>query len=114
MVLLKGLTRIGIKGDLPPELMFLESFYKTQTLSSKKLQDSSFVDPLPNENIYTKLPELVVYYLNRWTHQNLITTYSQKVRHPNAMANEFEASPQELLESVHHDSVSPFQDLLKP
>lgn len=113
-VLLKGLTRIGIKGDLPPELMFLESFYKTQTLSSKKLQDSSFVDPMPNENIYTKLPELVVYYLNRWTHQNLITTYSEKVRHPNAMANEFEASPQELLESIHCDSVSPFTDLLKP
>jgi len=113
-ILLKGLTRIGIKGNLPPELMFLESFYKTQTLSSEKLHNSSFVDPIPNENIYTKLPELVVYYLNRWTHENLISTFSEKVLHPNAMANEFQASPKELLESVHYDSVSPFKDLLKP
>lgn len=111
-LLLRGLTRIGIKGNLPPELMFLESFYKTQTLSSRKLQDSSFVDPMPDENIYTKLPELVVYYLNRWTHENLITTYSEKVLHPNAMSNEFDQSPRELLETVHHDSTSPFKDLL--
>ncbi len=111
-ILLKGLTRIGIKGNLPPELMFLESFYKTQTLSSQKLQKSSFKDPMPDENIYSKLPELVVYYLNRWTHENLITTFSDKVLHPNAMANEFKEAPKELLESIHHDSVSPFKDML--
>jgi nucleoside-diphosphate-sugar epimerase len=110
-LLLKGLTRIGINGNLPPELMFLESFYKTQTLSSEKLQNSSFVDPTPDENIYTKLPELVVYYLNRWTHANLITTYSEKVLHPNAMSHEFDASPADLLKSVHQDSTSPFKDL---
>jgi len=111
-ILLKGLTRIGIKGNLPPELMFLESFYKTQTLSSEKLHNSSFVDPVPNENIYTKLPELVVYYLNRWSHENLISTFNEEVLHPNAMANEFQTSPKELLESIHYDSVSPFKDLI--
>ncbi len=110
-LLLKGLTRIGINGNLPPELMFLESFYKTQTLSSTKLQESSFVDPTPDENIYTKLPELVVYYLNRWTHANLISTYSEAVLHPNAMSHEFDASPADLLKSVHQDSTSPFKDL---
>jgi nucleoside-diphosphate-sugar epimerase len=113
-MLLKGLTRIGINGNLPPELMFLESFYKSQTLSAAKLEKSSFVDPMPDENIYTKLPALVVYYLTRWTHENLISTYSDKILHPNAMSNEFESSPEEILDTVHKNSTSPFKDLLVP
>jgi len=110
-ILLKGLTRLGIKGGLPAELMFLESFYKTQTLSAKKLLNSSFIDPMPDENIYTKLPALVVYYLTRWTHENIISTFNEKVLHPNAMSNEFDKSPLELLETVHQDSTLPFIEL---
>ncbi len=111
-VLLKGLSRIGIHGGLPAELMFLESFYKTQTLSAKKLLNSSFIDPKPEETIYTKLPALVVYYLKRWTHENLISTFSESILHPQAMANDFERSPIELLKSIHEDSTSPFIDLI--
>jgi hypothetical protein len=110
--LLKGLSRIGIKGGLPPELMFLESFYKTQTLSSEKLRNSSFVDPMPDETIYTKLPELVVYYLKRWTHENLISTFNETILHPNAMAHDFDQSPAELLDTVHQDSTIPFIELI--
>lgn len=87
--------------------MFLESFYKTQTLSSEKLRNSSFVDPMPEETVYTKLPELVIYYLTRWTHQNLISTYNEVIPHPNSMASDFEQSPQELLETIHADSTTP-------
>lgn len=110
-ILLKILSRVGVKGGLPAELMFLESFYKTQTLSTEKLRSSSFVDPMPEETIYTKLPELVIYYLTRWTHQNLISTYNEVIPHPNSMANDFDQSPQELLDMIHSDSTSPFREL---
>ena len=35
--LLRILRRIGLKATLPPELMFLDSFYKPQTLSAERL-----------------------------------------------------------------------------
>ncbi len=111
-VLLKGLSRIGIHGGLPAELMFLESFYKTQTLSAEKLLNSSFVDPKPDETIYTKLPALVIYYLKRWTHENLISTFNESILHPQAMSVDFEQSPLELLNTVHEDSTSPFIELV--
>jgi len=111
--ILKGFSRIGINGGLPPELMFLESFYKTQTLSAEKLQNSSFVDPLPTETIYTKLPELVVYYLTRWTHENTISTFNEEVLGPDTMSHDFDQSPADLLESVHLDSTTPFIDITK-
>lgn len=109
--ILKGLSRIGINGGLPPELMFLESFYKTQTLSAEKLQNSSFVDPFPTETIYTKLPELVVYYLTRWSHENMISTFNEEVRGPDTMSHDFDQSPADLLKSVHQDSTTPFIEL---
>ena len=111
-ILLKIFSRIGMKGGLPAELMFLENFYKTQTLSSNKLRASSFVDPMPTETIYTKLPELVVYYLTRWTHQNLISTFNESIIDTSSMAGEFEQSPREFLDSIHADSTSPFNDLI--
>ncbi|HID70130.1 MAG TPA: NAD-dependent epimerase/dehydratase family protein [Desulfobacterales bacterium] len=111
-ILLKGMSRIGIHGGLPAELMFLESFYKTQTLSAEKLLRSSFVDPNPEETIFTKLPELVIYYLKRWTHENLISTFNESILHPNAMSNDFEQSPAALLNTVHDDSTTPFTELI--
>ncbi len=110
-ILLKAMSRIGIHGGLPAELMFLESFYKTQTLSAEKLLRSSFIDPAPEETVFTKLPELVIYYLTRWTHENLISTFNETILHPNAMANDFEQSPAALLDIVHEDSTTPFTEL---
>jgi len=111
-VLLGGLSRLGINGGLPAELMFLESFYKTQTLSAEKLNNSSFVDPYPTETIYTKLPELVVYYLTRWTHENMISTFNEEVLGPDTMSHDFDEAPADLLKSVHQDSTSPFTDIV--
>ncbi len=74
-LVLKGVRKLGIQAAIPPELMFLDSLYNPQTLSSEKLNSSSFIDPFPEESIFTRLPELVVYYLSRWTHENLITTF---------------------------------------
>jgi nucleoside-diphosphate-sugar epimerase len=110
-VLLKVFSKIGMKASLPAELMFLESFYKTQTLSSEKLRQSSFHDPMPEETIYTRLPALVIYYLTRWSHQNLISTFSDSMIQTTVMDADFQQKPQTLLNSIHQDSISPFAEL---
>jgi len=110
-MLLKVFAKIGLKASLPPELMFLESFYKTQTLSSRKLQHSSFHDPMPEETIYTRLPALVIYYLTRWSHQNLISTFSESMIKETSMDIGFKHEPHALLDSIHQDSILPFADL---
>ncbi len=107
----KFLNWFGISVRLPPELMFLENFYKSQTLSTSKLQQSSFKDPFPDETIYSALPQLVVYYLERWGHLNLITTFNEEFFGSNELEEDFINSPKELLDSVHQDSVSPFPDI---
>ena len=71
--IIKVLHRFGIEARMPPELMFMENFYKTQTLSSVKLQESSFVDPAPDETVFSRLPEIIEYYLTRSQHFNLIS-----------------------------------------
>ncbi len=114
-VILKMLTKVGLKADLPPELMFLGAFYRTQALSCEKLDKSSFVDPMPNETVYTRLPEMMTYYLTRWTRQNLITTFGEKVEFNSQIQEEFKNNPVGLLESIHRDSTAPFeQDISNP
>ncbi len=113
-MLLKVCSKVGLKASLPAELMFLESFYKTQTLSARKLHQSSFQDPTPEETIYTKLPALVIYYLTRWSHQNLISTFSESMIQATAMDTEFQQTPEVLLQNIHEDSISPFADLYTP
>lgn len=61
----KLMAKIGADLTVPPELMFLENLYTTQTLSSKSLKASSFKDPYPDTDLYSELPEIIGYYLNR-------------------------------------------------
>lgn len=89
-VILRLLTKVGLKATLPPELMFLNAFYRTQTLSSERLQASSFVDPTPDETIYTRIPDMVIYYLTRWSHQNMITTFDEKLNFETSIENDFQ------------------------
>ncbi len=112
-ILLRGFSKIGLKASLPAELMFLESFYKTQTLSAHKLRCSSYLDPLPEETIYTKLPDLVVYYLTRWSHQNLISSFNESMLQETVRDLDFQRDPQSLLNSIHQNSTSPFAELDK-
>ncbi len=107
-VLLRLLTKIGLKASLPPELMFLGAFYRTQTLSSERLEASSFVDPLPDETVHSRLPEMLSYYLTRWSHQNLITTFDEKLHFDISIEKDFEENPQALLDSIHLDATAPF------
>ncbi|MCI5218452.1 MAG: SDR family oxidoreductase [Candidatus Electrothrix sp. LOE2] len=104
------LSWFGITARLPPEYMFLKDVYQSQTLSREKLEQSSFVDPAPEENIYTRLPSLVVYYLTRWGHLNLITRYKNDF-FADDLEEDFLCRPEELLRSVHVDSITPFAEL---
>jgi nucleoside-diphosphate-sugar epimerase len=112
--LLRFLRKFGLKADLPPELMFLDSFYKSQTLSAARLQTSSFIDPMPEETIFTRLPDLVVYYLTRWSHQNLITTYNESLEFAGSVIDDFKNNPKKLLETVHMKSIAPFPEMVSP
>jgi dTDP-4-dehydrorhamnose reductase len=112
-ILLRILRRVGLKATLPPELMFLDSFYKPQTLSSERLQNSSFIDPMPEESIFTRLPELVVYYLTRWSHENLISTYNENLEINKPVEHSFMSNPQKLIDDMHARDIGPFSDMLE-
>jgi len=112
-VILRIFRRIGLQASLPPELMFLDSFYKPQTLSVKRLQESSFIDPMPEETIFSRLPELVVYYLARWSHGNLIKTYRETLDKEKSIEDIFDNDPQRLLNLVHSKGLSAFTDIKK-
>ncbi len=105
------LGKIGVRARLPAELMFLENFYRTQTLSAEKLVQSSFPDPNPDATIYKELPTIIQYYLNRWTHLNLIDYDDGFIEPQNTVAEEFTRSPQTLLEKVIKDGLGPLSGI---
>ncbi len=112
-VLLRILRRIGLKATLPPELMFLDSFYKPQSLSTERLRNSSFIDPMPEESIFTRLPDLVIYYLTRWSHENLISTYDENLEIKKPEEHNFLSNPQKLIDDMHARGIGPFSDMLE-
>lgn len=109
-IVLKGVRKMGLQAAAPPELMFLDSLYTPQVLSSDKLKASSFVDPMPEETIFTRLPELVIYYLSRWSHENLITTFKDSLDE-NSVEDIFDSDPQRLLDLVHAQGLKPFENM---
>ena len=109
--LLRIFRRVGLKATLPPELMFMDSFYKPQTLSSERLKRSSFTDPYPDETIFTQLPELVIYYLTRWSHENLISTYNENLEIDKSAEHNFLHNPQVLLDQSHAKGIGPFSNM---
>lgn len=111
--LLRIFRRIGLKATLPPELMFLDSFYKPQTLSCERLRNSSFVDPTPEESIFTRLPELVGYYLKRWSHENLISSYNANMAIEKPVEHTFINNPQKLIDDIHAKGIGPFNNMLE-
>lgn len=111
--IVKVLSRIGVKAQMPAELLFLENFYKIQTLSSDKLQRSSFVDPNPGATIFTELPSLIDYYLARWEHLNLLTIYENKdYICPHNKSEEFLSAPKSLLEKTLKEALVPLTEVL--
>jgi nucleoside-diphosphate-sugar epimerase len=113
--MIRVLIRVGVKAQMPPELLFLENFYKTQTLSSDKLQKSSFVSSHPDSTIFTELPSLIDYYLSRWEHLNLFSTYQNKdYVCPHNKSEEFLNSPKDLLANTHQAGIGPLTEVLEP
>jgi len=112
-VLLRVSRRFGLKATLPPELMFLDSFYKPQTLSCERLNCSSFVDPMPGESIFTRLPELVGYYLKRWSHENLIVNGNVNLKIEKPAEYTFINNPQKLIDDIHAKGIGPFNNMVE-
>lgn len=99
--------RIGIEARMPGELLFLESFYQSQTLSAEKLLRSSYRDSTPETTVYSDLPKLIEYYLTRWEHLNLITSFNKEFYGPKDKLDEFRTNPAQLLAAIHREKSSP-------
>jgi GlcNAc-P-P-Und epimerase len=110
-LMIRSLTRLGIEAKMPAEVMFLEKFYRSQTLSSARLAESSFVDPMPEATIFTELPPLIQYYLTRWEHLNLVSSFNKEFFDPKRDAGDFVSRPATLLEAFHRDQAAPLSDL---
>ncbi len=108
--LVKALNRIGIEARLPPEMMFMKDFYRTQTLSTEKLCNSSYGNPDPETTIFTRLPALIEYYIARWEHLNLISSYNVDFFDPRKHTGKFAQDPDRLLNMIHREKVDPFTD----
>ena len=111
--ILKGLNKIGIEARLPPELMFMESFYKSQTLSTEKLQNTSYGIPEEDQTIFTELPSIIEYYITRWKHLNLVSSYNFHVDDPLQQTELFSDDPEKLLEQIHKGKIEPLADFGK-
>ncbi len=107
-ILLKMLVWLGIEAKMPAELLFLEQFYQTQTLSCEKLLASSYKDPRPRETILSKLPEMIQYYISRWEHLNLISDFNSEYFDPKGEVLDFHKKPAKLLKDIHSKRVNPF------
>ncbi len=109
-LLVKALNKMGVEARMPGELMFLEQFYESQTLTAKNLHYSSFIDPYPDDTVYNRLPDLLEYYLTRWEHLNLISSYNEGHFDPYGSSDKFAADPAALVEDIHGGRVHPFCD----
>ncbi len=102
--LITKLSRIGIEARMPAEIQFLESFYETQTLAVKKIQNSSFNDAYPEETVFSFLPKLIEYYITRWEKLNLIHTFNKEFYDSEKhRIDEFRVTPGDLLEKIHSE-----------
>lgn len=108
--IMKKLSLISIEARMPAELMFLENCYRSQTLSPAKLANSSYGIPQPEVNIFTELPSLIEYYLTRWEHLNLISSFNESFYHPQTLSEEFASNPQGLVELIHDKKIDPLHD----
>jgi nucleoside-diphosphate-sugar epimerase len=108
--LIKRLSRLGVEVRLPAEMQFMKSFYETQTLSGEKLQQSSYRDDASDVTVFTELTSIIYYYLIRWKHFNLITTFDEELRGSSQPAGEFLDAPDVLLETVKKYTHQPLKD----
>lgn len=112
---LRKMSRIGVEARMPAELMFLENFYQSQTLSAEKLLRTTYGDPTPKTTVYSRLPDMIEYYITRWEHLNLIEPFNEELYDPKKRVEVFQKNPERLLATVHqHGDIVPeaISDLL--
>ncbi len=100
--------RLGIEARPPTELMFLERFYHSQVLSPASLIGSSFVDPEPDATIFTELPRITDYYLQRWRNLNLLQPQERHWSAADVHVDEFTEAPERLVRRLVEGARSPF------
>lgn len=106
-ILLKWLSQLGIDAKMPAELMFLNQFYKTQTLDFSKLSTSSFIDPSPKETIYSELEGLIDYYITRWVQHNQLSGGGNSSLNSLEDIQQFVSDPGSLLKRIHKTHKNP-------
>jgi len=109
----KIMTKFGIEARLPQEIMFIKNFYKSQTLSVQKLQDSSFTDPFRKLDVFSLIPDMIQYYVTRWEQLNLIPLINKCFFDPEKLSEDFLDTPQELLTAIHENKIKPFTQFNK-
>ena len=110
------LSNISIEARMPAELMFLENFYQSQTLSALKLINSSYRDQSIDATVFSELPDMIEYYLTRWEHLNLISSYNESFYHPKMLTDDFTNAPVKLMGSIINNEIealADFSDLTK-
>ncbi|MDW7771833.1 MAG: NAD-dependent epimerase/dehydratase family protein [Desulfobulbaceae bacterium] len=107
---LKGLNRMGIEARLPAEMMFMENFYQTQTLSTEKMIRSSYGNPDQEVTVFTELPSIIEYYITRWESLNLFSSYNPDFYDPQHQVDRFAENPEKLLDAIHRRQIDPFAD----
>jgi nucleoside-diphosphate-sugar epimerase len=108
--LIKKLSFISIEARIPAELMFLENFYISQTLSTDKLANSSYGLPEPGKTVFTELPDMIEYYLTRWEHLNLISSFNEAYFHPQMLGNNFSVAPNKILQAAKENKLKELDD----
>lgn len=104
---LLGLLRtVGVASRMPAEMMFLERFYQTQTLSSENLRKSSFLDPYPDSTIFKELPDILRYYIDRWHHLNLLSAKRSVKTDSDTLSRLFVSQPEKLMEEIHRQGMN--------
>lgn len=106
--IIRLLGGIGIEARMPAELLFMENFYQTQTLSPRRLKKSSFVDPKPEATVFTELPALLEYYLSRWEALNLIAPCNQDLFACRVKGEDFIHEPRRVLAALEQEVRRPF------
>lgn len=112
--LMRKLSIISIEARMPAELMFLENFYHSQTLSPSKIASSSYGLADKDTTVFTELPHMIEYYLTRWEHLNLIETFNESFYLPKTYANDFIHDPHHILDLVkinQNTIITDFSDL---
>ncbi len=109
--LIRVLNRLGVEARMPGELMFLDNFYQSQTLDPGRLINSSYVEPNPGVTVFTKLPDVIEYYLTRWEHLNLIQGYNPDFFDPRHRADLFLSQPEKILAEVNHEAETPLAEV---